>query len=392
MTLDKITRPQSTASHSQGGEMKYRYCRERDGIVHLDIPLSGKRIRRSTGRPATAANMKYVEKNWQAELEKLISDKTSDPQPDITVEAYGRRSLEANKGFRKIHTTREYSNTFEKHVVPVFGSLQLDAIVPSDLKAWLSKLQASGLSGKRIHNIRIVFQGILRDAVSDGIIPKNPFIGIKGFSRKAQHDIHPFTLPEIQYILQNAEGKLKAFLTVAFFTGMRTGELVALKWSDINLKSSKITVQRSIRGSIETGTKTGVVRTIDMLPPVADALKEQFKLTGLAGGYVFLNRYGKHYAGSTTLANEHWAPLLKRLMLDHRTLYQTRHSFATMMISKGEDVIWVSKMMEHANPSITLSIYSKYREEPVVKRAAFLDEINLFGEKNGHGNCHVSVT
>ncbi|MCK9373630.1 MAG: site-specific integrase [Sulfuricurvum sp.] len=372
--------------------MKYRYCRERDGIVHLDIPLSGKRIRRSTGRPATAANMKYVEKNWQAELEKLISDKTSDPQPDITVEAYGRRSLEANKGFRKIHTTREYSNTFEKHVVPVFGSLQLDAIVPSDLKAWLSKLQASGLSGKRIHNIRIVFQGILRDAVSDGIIPKNPFIGIKGFSRKAQHDIHPFTLPEIQYILQNAEGKLKAFLTVAFFTGMRTGELVALKWSDINLKSSKITVQRSIRGSIETGTKTGVVRTIDMLPPVADALKEQFKLTGLAGGYVFLNRYGKHYAGSTTLANEHWAPLLKRLMLDHRTLYQTRHSFATMMISKGEDVIWVSKMMEHANPSITLSIYSKYREEPVVKRAAFLDEINLFGEKNGHGNCHVSVT
>lgn len=372
--------------------MKYRYCRERDGIVHLDITLSGKRIRRSTGRPATAANMKYVEKNWQAELERLISNEPCDAQSDVTVEVYGKRSLEANKGFRKVLTTREYSRTFEKHIVPVFGAVSLDAIVPSDLKAWLSRLQESGLSGKRIHNIRIVFQGILRDAVSDGFIPKNPFIGIKGFSRKAQHDIHPFTLPEIRHILQNAEGKLKAFLTVAFFTGMRTGELIALKWSDINLQSQKITVRRSIRANIETGTKTGVVRTIDMLTPVAEALKEQFKLTGLAGGYVFLNRYKKHYAGSTTIAKEHWTPLLKRLMLDHRTLYQTRHSFATMMISKGEDVIWVSKMMGHANPSITLSIYSRYREEPIVKRAAFLDEINVFGEKDAHGHCHVSVT
>jgi integrase len=382
----KIQSPQSTSQ--KGGEMKYRYCRERDGIVHLDVTLSGKRIRRSTGRPATAANMKFVEKNWQAELERLSGKTPMDIQSDVTVEAYGRRCLEANKGFRKVNTTYEYSLTFEKHIVPVFGSIALDAISPSDLKAWLSRLQESGLSGKRIHNIRMVFQGILRDAVSDGLIPKNPFSGIKGFSRKALHDIHPFTLPEIQHILKNAEGKLKAFLTVAFFTGMRTGELIALKWSDVNLVSMRITVRHSIRKNLETDTKTGVVRTIDMLPPVAEALKEQFKLTGLAGGYVFLNRYGKHYAGSTTLANEHWAPLLKRLMLDHRTLYQTRHSFATMMISKGEDVIWVSRMMGHANPSITLSIYSRYREDPVVKRASFLDELDVFGEKD----CHVSVT
>ncbi|MEW5832325.1 MAG: tyrosine-type recombinase/integrase [Campylobacterota bacterium] len=372
--------------------MKYRNCRERDGIVHLDVTVDGKRIRRSTGRPATPANLKFVEKNWQAELERLLGKKSLDVQPDVTVKAYGRRSIEANKGFRKALTTRDYQRTFEKHVVPTFGSLSLDAISPSDLKAWLSRLQESGLSGKRIHTIRIVFQGILKDAVNDGLIPKNPFTGIKGFSRKALNDIHPFTLPEIEYILQNAQGKFKAFLTVAFFTGMRTGELIALKWPDINFKSMKITVRHSIRGNIETDTKTGVVRTIDMLPPVAEALKEQFKRTGLAGGYVFLNRFGKHYAGSLTLGQEHWKPLLKRLMLDHRALYQTRHSFATMMISKGEDVIWVSRMMGHANPSITLSIYSRYREEPVVKRAAFLDEIDVFGEKDARNERHVLVT
>lgn len=401
MTLDKITRPQSTAS--QGGEMKFRNCRERDGFVHLDVIVNGKRIRRSTGRPANPANMRFVEKNWESEVTRILGKRKIENEPNdavMTVETYGYKSLEANRGFRKVHTTREYTNTFKRHIIPTFGQLPLGAILQSDVKAWISNLQKSGLGGKRIHNIRIVFQGIMKDAVADGIIEKSPFWKLKGLSRSAIKQISPLTFEEVQYILANAsygprknKDWFKNLLTVAFFTGMRTGELIALRWSDINMPSQKIVVRHSKRGGILTDTKTGKIREIDMLPPVLEALKEQFKLTGLAGNYVFPSQKTKTgYSGGWSLGQLHWKPLLKRLMIPERDFYQTRHTFATMMISKGEDIIWVSNMLGHANSNITLSVYARYRENKSVKRASFLDGLDIFNLKMDTRDCHVSVT
>ncbi len=401
MRLDKITRPQSIAS--KGGEMKFRNCRERDGFVHLDVIINGKRIRRSTGRPANQANMRFVEKNWESEMTRIlgkgkVENETNDGV--MTVETYGYKSLEANRGFRKVHTTKEYTSTFKKHIIPIFGNMPLGVILQSDVKSWISHLQTSGLSGKRIHNIRIVFQGIMNDAVADGIIEKNPFWKLKGLSRASIKEISPLTFEEVKYILANVSigsGRnkdwFKYLLSVAFFTGMRTGELIALRWSDINMPSQKIVVRHSTRGGIMTDTKTGKVREIDMLPPVLAALKEQFKLTGLAGDYVFPSQKTKTgYSGGWSLGQLHWKPLLKRLMIPERDFYQTRHTFATMMISKGEDIIWVSNMLGHANSNITLSVYARYRENQSVKRASFLDGMDINTPKIDARVCHVSVT
>lgn len=373
--------------------MKYRYCRERDGIVHLDITLSGKRIRRSTGRPATAANMKYVEKNWQAELERLTSNKPSDVQPDITVETYGYKSLEVNRAYREESTNIDYKQAFVKHIIPFFGQIPLNVIVQSDIKQWHTALKDKGLSPKRISSISIILQGIMKDAVSDNLISRSPFFNLKGVSRKALKEITPFTLEEVKYILSNSEGWFKNFLAVAFFTGMRTGELLALRWEDVNLHSSNIIVRHSMsRGKIKC-TKTGKTRIIEMLPPVVTALKEQFKYTGLKGESVFYSRWTQDaFTNTSTIGRHHWKPLLKRLLIADRALYHTRHTFATMMITKGEDITWVSKMLGHSNPSITLSVYTRYVENKSVKRAQFLDEIDVFSVAKSERFCHVSVT
>lgn len=394
MALDTIPSPQSTGSN--GGDMSaYKFCRVRDGKVHLDVIIDGERFRRSTGRPSTPANLKYVEKNWQSEVDRIKNKEKIEEveEGEMTVEKYGYKSLQANRIYRAKATNTDYEQAFKKHIISVFGQIPLSKVTQTDIKQWQSNLQEIGLSGKRIHVISTIFQGIMRDAVNDDLIAKNPFLGLKGISRKALKEITPFTFDEVKYIITNTEGWFKNFLGVAFFTGMRTGELLALSWEDINMHSKKIIVRKSMsRGTIKC-TKTGESRVIDMLPPVEAALKEQFKITGLKGQSVFYSRWTQDsFTNTSTLGRHHWKPLLKKLMLPDRVLYNTRHTFATMMISKGEDIIWVSKMLGHANSSITLSVYARYREDSSVKRATFLDNVDIFSAQKSAKICHESVT
>ncbi|MDM5272780.1 tyrosine-type recombinase/integrase, partial [Sulfurovum sp. zt1-1] len=100
-------------------------------------------------------------------------------------------------------------------------------------------------------------------------------------------DILPFTMEEVITLIDNAAGFFKSYITVAFFTGMRSGELIALKWDDIDFNSNKIIVRRNISEGIEGTTKTGKARTIDMLDSVREALVKQYTKTGLSSEYVF---------------------------------------------------------------------------------------------------------
>ncbi|MDD2267227.1 tyrosine-type recombinase/integrase [Sulfuricurvum sp.] len=395
MALDTIPRPQSTGKN--GGDMSaYKYCRSRDGFVHLDVIVDGKRFRRSTGRPDTPANLKYVDKNWQSEVDRILKKGQAEviEEGEITVEKYGYKSLHANRIDRKDTTNTDYRQGFEKHIIPIFGNIPISKVKQSDLKAWQTYLkEEKKLSGKRIHAISTVFQGIMRDAVNDELITKSPFYGMKGVSRAAMKEITPFTFDEVRYILSNAEGWFKNWLAVAFFTGMRTGEINALSWEDISIHSGKIIVRKTMTRGVMSTTKTGTIREIDMLPPVLEALKEQFKITGLKGESVFYSRWTQEaFTNTSTLGRYHFKPLLKRLLLGDRNIYQTRHTFATMMISKGEDITWVSKMLGHSNPAITLSVYTKYREDQSVKRASFLDQVDVFKSADKSRECHVSVT
>lgn len=386
MASDTIRSPESTANI--GDDMSnYKNCKDRGGKVYLDVRVYGIRYRNSTGRPATPANLKYVEKNWQKELDRILEKDKSEVEKnngEITLEEYGFKSLEAHRVDRRENTHKEYLGIFKQRVIPVFGFMPLSKIVQTDLLAWQGQLKDSGISPKRVHNIRMVFQGIMSDAAADGLILKSPFQGLKGVKQKSA-DVYPFTLDETKYIISHADGWYQNFLTLAFFSGMRTGEMMALKWEDINFVSNKIRIERSVRAGIVGDPKTpSSIRTIDMLPPVAKALRNQFMETGLSGGAIFVNTRGIPFSDAGSIRKTYWNPLIKRLLLTARDQYQTRHTFATMMISRGEDILWVSSMLGHINASITLKFYAKHNKEQEVKRASFLDEFEVVEKMFGH--------
>ncbi len=265
----------------------------------------------------------------------------------------------------------DYQSSLKNHILPYFENTPLNEIKPSDLALWQNKV-LERVSAGRLKNIRIVLNTILEDALNDEIITKNPFTSVK-LPKRNPIIIHPFCIEEIKAILERAEGMYQSFYAIGFFTGMRTGEIVGLKWDDIDFERKEIHISRSIRMGVESSPKTSnSIRTIDLLDQLVPYLKKQFYRTGDKNSYVFLTQNDTHIFDAKNIRDFDWTRLLKKLDFSYRPLYHMRHSFATMMIENGEDILWVSYMLGHKSSKTTLDRYAKFTNRKNKQRATFM--------------------
>jgi len=342
----------------------------------------------STGKPFSKANMNWAEKNWQQLLmhhyEKKQNQMERSKMP--TLNEYAESSFIQQKSNRRFYTTDSHLRKYEMYIAPHFGTMQLDEIRVSDIKKWYNILINEINTHKYASDIRSVFSVILCDAIEDEYIDKNVVKNARfpkkvKFKNKGSEEVLPFTLDEVMTMIKESQGQFRNIITFQFFTGSRPGEMIALKWEDINFHSKKIHIRRTRQtvpnpdtGINELGpTKTGYERKIDMLPIVEEALREQYLLTGLKGGFVFVTMQGNPYMDTDGLRKRQWRNLLKRCLIDDRIFYQTRHTFASIFLSKGEDLAWISRvMLGHTTIATTLKYYAKFIKQKDVVRGAFL--------------------
>lgn len=331
----------------------------RGNIIYVYGSINGKHYRLSTGKEATKLNLAWIQHNYKDVLLQLV-DKQLNPKITTNFVEYGLESLKANEYSRKESTILAYKYSFQKHIAPYFMHYDLKDIKPSDIKKWQSKL-LENLEPGSIGCVRTILSTILADAVMDGLMVANPISSVKLPKPLLKDPMVPFTPEEVKKLIHSATGWFKIYLQVAFFTGMRPGEILALKWEDIDFEAKSIWIGRAIhKGTIGT-PKTGRRRIIDMLLVVEQALKEQYKETGLMHGYVFSHSTGKKpYASPRSIVKNQWRPLLRRCGFAVRHLYDARHTFATMMLLAGEDILWVSQMLGHSTIATTMRYYIKY--------------------------------
>ena len=218
----------------------------------------------------TKANMKLAKDKILPMLQlKLLSGEFFENKVP-TLNDYYEKSFELHKAHRRETTTKDNLAIFHKHILPIFGSKKLDAIKPSDITIWQNKLiSVNGLSSKRVKDIRGVLGVILEDAYKDEIISRNPTRLASSLPNHIAKTITPFSLSEIYKIINTAKDQYKNFFAISFFTGLRTGELVGLKWADIDIDKREIHIQRSVRKGLESLPKTtSSIRTVEMIDAV----------------------------------------------------------------------------------------------------------------------------
>ncbi|GAA8772539.1 site-specific integrase [Helicobacter pylori] len=222
-------------------------------------------------------------------------------------------------------------------------------------------------------NFNALLKSFLEFCEQEGFIDKSPYFKIT--LKNAKHGLKddPFSLDEIKTILHHAPDlRLKAFLITAFFTGLRTGEQLALLWSDIDFKNKKINIDKSLNpsGAFTSPKNQTSIRQVDLLEPVERILKELKESEPSNKKMIFLS-----IPKRTQEFQKAFKALLKALNLKEKKLYITRHTFASLMISMGEDPLWVSKNMGHNDLTTTYSNYARYIPQAKKERAAFLKEL-----------------
>ncbi len=382
--------------------------RTKNGKLILDIHYGGgKRTRPATGLEDTEDNRSTLKTDIIPAIEIQIAKGTYVPKAERvavikTVKEYGELSFKRHKNERRAHVQRTYKNHFYKHIVTKFGKRLMSSITTMQLLDWQNKL-LENYKASTVKKYRSIFYTIFTDAVVEGIIDSNPFNRVPRPSviekynedddlEEEDKNVEPFTLKELEVILNSVTDYKKNFFAVMAFSGVRPGELVALKWSDVDFESETFKILRTrIRGEFGPTKTKSSKRTVEMIGDVKEYFMSQFKLTG-ANLYdmVFLNSSKKPFYSHDTIAKQ-FKDLLDEN--DGRYLYQLRHTFASLMLNHDEDIAWVSQMMGHKNPDITLKVYaSAYRlskdKKERKKRGKFLDNWHKSGTANNpmYGN------
>ena len=264
----------------------------------------------------------------------------------------------------KRSTQSKVKDILIKHLIPRFRGRRVHEISKADILSYrgvLAKADEDGksLSATRINGILNILNQILAEA-ADRHDFATGFRGIKPL-RVPKTKIDPFSLMEVGQILEGAPDEFKPYLTVAFFTGMRTSELLGLTWECVDLDRAQLTISQAwVAGGLDSTKTSGSDRTIDLSTPVINALTAQRNSReSIKSDYVFCASNGKPF-NRHNFANRIWHPLLTELKIKRRRPYQTRHTAATLWLASGENPEWIARQMGHTSTRMLFTTYSRY--------------------------------
>lgn len=340
----------------------------------------GVRCRERITLKPTASNLKKAEQH-KAAIEHAISIGTFDyavtfpgsgraakfaPEASReTVAGFLTRWLDGKKRHISSSTFEGYRKIVSLRLVPTLGERMVVDLKRKDVRDWLNTLE---VSNKTLSNIQSCLRSALNDAAEEELIDLNPLAGWT-YSRKEaplkQDDVDPFSPEEQQAILGALSGQARNMMQFALWTGLRTSELVALNWGDIDWLREEVMVSRAMtqasKGEAEVTKTTAGRRSVKLLKPAMEALKAQKAHTFLADAEVFQNpRTVERWAGDGPIRKTMWVPAMKKAGVRYRRPYQTRHTYASMMLSSGEHPMWVAKQMGHTDWTMIARVYGRW--------------------------------
>ena len=265
-----------------------------------------------------------------------------------------------------------YKGYIENHIKPNIGNIPIEKLTTMDLQKFYRKLltkgrverieskdQPKGLSAKTVRNINQVISSAMELAVAQKIIPANP-TNACALPKIEHQEMQTIPVEQLQAFLQEAKATgVYEMYYIKLATGLRRGELLGLKWQDIDWKNGVIKVHRQVArvdGQIkESPLKTkSSYRTVTISQQAIEVLKEQKKKTNDA--YVFPSPNGGPISPDSV--NNMLKRVLERAGIPKVRFHDLRHTFATIALQNGVDIKTVSSMLGHFSAGFTLDTYA----------------------------------
>ncbi|MDD3769246.1 MAG: site-specific integrase [Sulfuricurvum sp.] len=343
----------------------------RGGTLYLTYYHGFDRIRKSTQLPDTKENRKFIETKVIPELLYELKYGQKEEKVIPLFDHYAQIYVSEQQNRLKVHTFNKYSRILKNEIMPFFGGQKIDQIKTTDVRVWVNK-QLEKVSPKTVAEKLCIIRTIFRYGLEDEIIDRNPVDTVR-LPSHAKPDVEPLSADDVRRLLDVAEGWYRNFLAVAVYTGMRTGEMIALRWEDIDMEAGYIRVRHSItRGVLSTPKTLESIRDIPIMPALTKYLKNQFLETGLHGGFVFTVSTGSHVFDASNIRKNYWAQTVKRAGIVYRKPYATRHTFAVEMLNSGKlKVMDIARIMGHTSPQMLMTKYARYIKSEQIKAIDF---------------------
>jgi|SRR5579875_1721629 len=290
------------------------------------------------------------------------------------------RFAEQDRGC-KPSTIRGYRSQLNAHLLPAFGTMKIEQITERDIELWRAGITGSRtarpvLSNKTKNHQLVLLHAIFRRAVKLYGLSRNPLATVDRYRVRASGDIEVFSPEEIWALVRAASSEIDGtiYLTAAF-TGLRRGELLGLRWRDVDFGASTIRVRASYAAGHLTTPKSGKVRAVPLAPDVAAALArlgQRERHTG-EDDFVFAGEGGLPLDGDAL--SSRYRRALTSAGLRRLRFHDLRHTFGTRMIREA-DIRRVQEWMGHADIQTTMKYlhYESRKEDADLVARAFATE------------------
>ena len=278
-------------------------------------------------------------------------------------------------------TYRNYAGHIENHLKPYFGVIQITRINYNIVEKFIQHCQEEGMSVPMLKKVITTLGAIMAYACKRRFIDYNPVRDIekpKGKSHyKEDEEMHILT-PEQVLSLFNAtkDIRFKTLFMVAALTGMRQGEIMGLKWQDVDWEAGQIHVKRTFTSNRFYNPKSKTSkRKIDLAPQLTSQLKEwQLACPPTKNDLLFPGEEGKKPMDPSPMVKRHFLPAIKAAKVPRVRFHDLRHTYASLLIDQGENPKYIQNQMGHSSINVTFDVYGHLMKDTNQKAARKLGE------------------
>lgn len=358
----------------------YKGITARGNSIQVSFTWNGDRYRETLRWTPTAPNMREANRLRESVLyeidrgtfdhslyaskfpNSLRAQKLASTKADfLTIDQALWSWLRNQREHLQMSTIRDYTSAIKHHLSPQFGLMVVSELTHQYVKEWLMELR---ISNKRKNNIIIPLRRCFEELYLDEVIDRNPMLRVKNLSVSAREP-NPFTDEEVQAILSQLDTPetqiQRNLIQFAFGSGLRTSELIALTWCDVDLERNRINVSKArVRGVLKgPKTKSGI-RIVDLTPLAREAIErqQQYRISSVNEVFYRLDKF--ELFNDQCIRKSIWKPALKRAGLTYRNPYQTRHTYASKQLINGKNPLYVANQMGHTDWGMIRKIYGRW--------------------------------